>query len=233
MTEPEKPARWLFAVFLAVSLTACSVEPRLTSQSIVSIDAWVKRNNPDFYIEPLVAPGTPMSALIVPFRVNQNIEYAGAWVSSDQVCLADLDARPVFPKFLFEQGAPAMSAAQAVALARKRGVDLAVTGAVTYIISGGKRGDSAVSISMEIFDAASGARLWSMAHGGRIETGQPRAYIFFAKQNRMPEDPIYAVTTVLAADMGGMVTNWNYGHKPPPPAAPNPPPPPPAAPAGS
>ncbi|MFZ5810710.1 MAG: hypothetical protein ACOY4F_01560 [Thermodesulfobacteriota bacterium] len=234
MTEPEKPARWLFAVFLAVFLTACSVEPRLTSLSIVSIDTWVKRNNPDFYIEPLASPGTPMTALIVPFRVNQNIEYArGLGEQVTKYVWQTWTRDRVFPKFLFEQGAPAMSAAQAVALARKRGVDLAVTGAVTYIISGGTRGDSAVSISMEVFDAASGERLWSMAHGGRIETGQTRDYIFFAKQNRMPEDPIYAVTTVLAADMGGMVTNWNYGHKPPPPAAPNPPPPPPPGPAGS
>jgi hypothetical protein len=129
MTEPEKPARWLFAVFLAVSLTACSVEPRLTSQSIVSIDAWVKRNNPDFYIEPLVAPGTPMSALIVPFRVNQNIEYArGLGEQVTKYVWQTWTRDRVFPKFLFEQGAPAMSAAQAVALARKRGVDLAVTG---------------------------------------------------------------------------------------------------------
>ncbi len=234
LTVPAKSALRLLALALAACLAACSVEPRLTSLSIVSIDTWVKRNNPDFYVEPLSSPGVPMTALIVPFRVNQNIDFArGLGEQVAKYVWQTWTRDRVFPKFLFEQGAPPMSAAQAVALARKRGVDLAVTGAVTYIISGGTRGDSAVSISMEIFDAASGERLWSMAHGGRIETGQTRDYIFFAKQNRMPEDPIYAVSTVLAADMGGMVTNWNYGHTPPPPASPNPPPPPPQAPAGS
>ncbi len=234
LTAPAKPALRLLALCLVAALAACSVEPRLTSLSIVSVDTWVKRNNPDFYIEPLSSPGAPMTALIVPFRVNQNIDYArGLGEQVTKYVWQTWTRDRVFPKFLFEQGVGPMTGPQAVALARKRGVDLAVTGAVTYIISGGTRGDSAVSISMEVFDAASGERLWSMAHGGRIETGQTRDYIFFAKQNRMPEDPVYAVTTVLAADMGGIVANWNYGHKPPPPAAPNPTPPPAPGPGGS
>ncbi|NDY57376.1 hypothetical protein G3N56_11550, partial [Desulfovibrio sulfodismutans] len=201
-----RPGAGLAVIFLsfALFLVSCSTEPRLTSLSIVSVDAWVKRNNPDIYVEPLASPGAPMTAMIVPFQVTQNIAYMK--LLGDQVTKyvwQTWTRDRVFPKFLYEQSQIPMSTAQAVALARKRGVNLLVTGSVTYIMSGGTRGDTSVSLALEIFDVATGERLWSMAHGGRIETGQTRDYIFFAKQNRMPEDPIYAVTTVLAADMGG------------------------------
>jgi hypothetical protein len=229
--NPMNPKAGFAVIFLSLALflASCSTEPRLTSLSIVSVDAWVKRNNPDVYVEPLSAPTTPMTAMIVPFQLTQNINYMK--LLGDQVTKyvwQTWTRDRVFPKFLFEQAQVPMSTPQAVALARKRGVDLLVTGNVSYLLAGGTRGDTSISLSIDIFDVATGERLWSMAHGGRIETGQTRDYIFFAKQNRMPEDPVYAVATVLAADMGGMVTNWNYGHKPPPPAAPNPSPPPPA-----
>lgn len=232
-TRPE-PRGVLAVIFLslAVTLASCSMEPRLTSLSIVSVDAWVKRNNPAVYVEPMTAPGTPMTAMIVPFPLTQNINYMK--LLGDQITSyvwQTWTRDRVFPKFLYEQAQVPLSRPQAMALARKRGVDLLVTGSVTRLLAGGTRGDTSISLSIEIFDVATGERLWSMAHGGLIETGQTRDYIFFAKQNRMPEDPVYAVTTVLAADMGGMVTNWNYGQKPPPPAAPNPAPPPPPAPA--
>ena len=48
----------------------------------------------------------------------------------------------------------------------------------------------------------------------------------------MPTDPIYAITSTLASDMGGTIINWNYGanNRKIPPARPNPTPPAPVSP---
>ncbi|MHC1791467.1 hypothetical protein [Solidesulfovibrio sp.] len=222
------PVLGLLATLAAAALIAagCAVQPKLTDKHAVYVDAWTKRNNPEVYVEPLKAPPVPVSALIAPFQVTQDI--ANAQELGEQltrVVWQTWTRDRVFPKLLYEANLRNASTPQAVALARKMGLDVVVVGKFTYVMSGGTRGDSGVSLTFDIIDARSGERLWSMAHSGMMQTGLTEDYVIFARQNRMPAEPLSAITGTLAMDMGGPVTNWNYGYKAPPPAGPNPPPP--------
>ena len=184
-------------------------------------------------MEPQKAPPVPVSALIVPFQVTQDIPYGqDLGEQLTRVVWQTWTRDRVFPKLLYEANLKNASTPQAVALARKMGIDTVVVGKFTYIMSGGSRGSSGVSFTFDVIDARSGERLWSMAHGGTMETGLTEDYILFLRKNRMPTEPLSAITATLAMDMGSPITNWNYGYKAPPPASPNPPPPAPAG-AGS
>jgi len=218
--------RRLCLTLWVLALCACSVEPKLSDKSVLYVDNWTRRNNPDVYVQPMQSPPVPMTALMVPFQVTQDI--AGAPELGEQVTRIiwqTWSRDRVFPKLLFEPEMRLATTAQAVAKARAAGVDLAIVGKITYIMSGGTRGDSGVSFTFDAIDVKTGERLWSMAHAGTLETGLNEDFILFIRKNRMPLDPVYAITTTLAYDMGGMMIKWNYGFKPPAPAGPNPQPP--------
>jgi len=219
-----------FLIVCLALLAGCAIEPKLTDKSVVLVDNWTRRNNPEVYVQPMHSPPVPTTALMVPFQVTQDI--AGGQELGEQVTRIVWQTWTrdrVFPKLLFEEQLRNATTPQAVAAARRLGVDLVVVGKITYIMSGGTRGDSGVAFSFDIIDVRTGERLWSMAHAGTIETGLTEDFILFTRRNRMPTDPIYAVTSTLAMDMGGPIIKWNYGYKAPPPAGPNPPPPPPPA----
>ncbi len=215
-------------------LAGCAVEPKLADKHTVYIDNYTRRDNPEVYVEPMRSPPAPVSALVVPFQVTQDI--AGSQELGEQltrIVWQTWTRDRVFPKLLYEANLRNGTTPQAVALARKLGLDVVVVGKFTYVMSGGTRGDSGVSFTCDVIDVRNGERLWSMAHTGTMETGLNEDYIIFARKNRMPTDPLAAITATLAMDMGGPITTWNYGFVPPKPAGPNPPPPPPAGPAGA
>lgn len=219
---------------LCLVLAACAVEPKLSDKHTVYIDNYTRRGNPEVYVEPLHSPPTPVSALIVPFQVTQDInspQELGEQLT--RVVWQTWTRDRVFPKLLYEANLRNGTTPQAVAMARKMGLSVVIVGKFTYVMSGGTRGDSGVSFTFDVIDAQSGERLWSMAHAGTMETGLTEDYILFARKNRMPTDPLSAITSTLAMDMGGPMTKWNYGFVPPKPAKPNPTPPPPPTPAGS
>jgi len=208
---------------VAVLLCGCAVEPKISDKSTVYVDNWTRRNNPEVYVQPRHSPPVPMTALMVPFQVTQDI--AGGAELGEQVTRIvwqTWSRDRVFPKLLFEPEMRRASTADAVARARAAGVDLAIVGKITYIMSGGTRGNSGVSLTFDAIDVKTGERLWSMAHAGTLETGMTEDFIIFVRKNRMPLEPIYAITSTLAYDMGGMMVKWNYGFKPPAPAGPNP-----------
>ena len=223
----------LCALATLAVLAGCAIEPKISDKSTLYIDNYTRRGNPEVYIEPMRSPPVPVSALIVPFEVTQDM--AGSQDLGEQltrVVWQTWTRDRVFPKILYEASLRGASTPRAVALARKLGLDVVIVGKFTYVLSGGTRGDSGVSFTCDVIDARNGERLWSMAEAGTMETGLVEDYILFARKNRMPTDPLTAITATLAMDMGGTMTKWNYGFVPPPPAPPNPAPPRPA-PAGS
>jgi hypothetical protein len=176
------------------------------------------------------SPPVPTTALMVPFQVTQDI--AGGQELGEQVTRIVWQTWTrdrVFPKLLFEEqlrkrhhapgrgrGAPS-----------RRGPRGGGQDHLPHVRRHAR--GFGVAFSLDIIDVRTGERLWSMAHAGTIEAGLTEDFILFTRRNRMPTDPIYAVTSTLAMDMGGPIIKWNYGYKAPPPAGPNPPPPPPPA----
>jgi hypothetical protein len=221
---PPRPAftAFLAAAVLAVLLAGCAtsttpiqVEPRL-QPSVVYIDRMVERAEPQILIRPDNTPAEPPKAMLFPFRVVQSMEYArsaGQELARSfwQIWLN----RKVLPVLVYND-APEVrypSVNQAMAMAAARGAELAVLGRVANLMDGGTVGDSSLSIQIDIYDVRSGLLVWSIQHGGRMEAGLTHDYILFATKNRMPEDPIWAIMSTVASDMGRPVKAWADGQE--------------------
>ncbi len=83
-------------------------------------------------------------------------------------------------------------------------------GYITHFLDGGTVGDSAVSMSIEIYDVATGTLLWSMAQGGSMEKQNANNFYIFQVQARMPADPVGLILRTLASDMGMEIYYWLY-----------------------
>lgn len=181
------------AIFLAlaVMIPACALDPKLSEQSTLYVDVHVKRNNPSVFVQPQNAPVRPFKAVILPFTVQQDVVnarhlskqltevFANTW-TQDQV----------FPAVFYEPSLEGLSNEQAILVARDRGADCVVTGRIAYILAGGTRSDSGVSLSFEIFDVNSGQRIWSMAQSGRMDPDRSSDFMLFKRESRMPQDPL-------------------------------------------
>jgi len=206
--------RIVMILALTTLLSACAVDPNLTEQSVLYVDVNVKRNNPTVIIQPMNAPSRPFKAVVLPFAMQQDVVnarhiskqlteiFANTWMQ-DQV----------FPAVFYEPSQEGLSNEQAILVARDRGADCVVTGRIGYVLAGGTRSDSAVSLSFEIFDVNSGQRIWSMTQAGRMDPGRSADYVLFKRESRMPQDPLWAIMATLAHDTGGTIKKWNMGQQ--------------------
>ncbi len=204
--------RFAIVLALAMLVSGCAYEPKLAEQSVLYVDVHVKRNNPSVFVQPQNAPSRPFKAVILPFVVQQDVTnarhiskqltevFANTWMQ-DQV----------FPTIFYEPAMEGVTVEQAILVGRDRGADCVVMGRYSYILSGGTRSDSAVSLSFEIFDVSTGQRIWSMAQSGRMDPGRSSDFILFKRESRLPQDPLWAIMTALAHDTGGPIKKWNTG----------------------
>ncbi|GFK94648.1 hypothetical protein NNJEOMEG_02495 [Fundidesulfovibrio magnetotacticus] len=197
---------------LAVTLSACAYEPKMAEQSVLYVDVHVKRNNPSIFVQPMNAPTRPFKAVVLPFTVQQDVVNARHLSKQlTEVFTNTWLEDKVFPALFYEPSQEMLSNEQAILVARDRGADCVVTGRIAYIYAGGTRAESAVSISFEIFDVNSGQRIWSMAQSGRMDPGRSADYIFFKRESRLPQDPLWSIMTAIAHDTGGPIKKWNGG----------------------
>lgn len=197
---------------LATALAGCAYEPKLTEQSHLYVDAWVKRNNPAVFVQPQNAPSRPFKAVVLPFKIQQDIPY-GRDLSRQltEVFWQTWSQDGVFPTLFYEPSMEGGTTEQAILVGRDRGADCVVVGRINYLLAGGTRSDSAVSLTFEIFDVSTSQRIWSMSHSGRIDIGKIDDFIFFKRETRMPQDPLWSIMTALAHDTGGPIKKWNGG----------------------
>lgn len=204
--------RLAIIIALAAALGGCAYDIKPSEQSVLHVDVYVKRNNPTVYVQPVNAPARPFKAVVLPFAIQQDVDnsrhiskqltevFANTW-SQDQV----------FPTIFYEPTQEGLTKEQAILVARDRRVDCVVMGRYTYILAGGTRSDSAVSLSLEIFDANTGQRIWQISQAGRMDPDRSSDFMFFRKENRMPQDPLWSIVTTLAHDTGGTIKKWNQG----------------------
>jgi hypothetical protein len=203
------PALGLFCLLAAA---ACAVDAGLTRPPTVYVDEWVERpSHPDFYISPANLPLTPRTALFIPFAMRQpmdNRPYLEQELSRAfwRVWLAE----QVSPALVFDEGGSWKGPEDAAARARAKGADLAVGGEITYAMFGGTMGETAISVRIQVVDAAGGQPLWSMAHAGSMKPIRSSDYILFTRRSRMPSDPVHLIMTALAKDTAEPVREWNW-----------------------
>jgi hypothetical protein len=181
----------------------------------VQLNNWVRRQPPQIYVRPTIASSSPPTALMTPLRVTQEIRdpvslsrnlsrtFWQAWLSQRAFSILEYahDAQPYEPK-------------RALALGRQKGADLVIGGYITHYLDGGHTGSSSVSISIEIWETATGNLLWSLAQAGFLEHQSAHDFYLFQMRTRLPADPPSAILQLLAAETGKIIHDWAYNVPP-------------------
>lgn len=181
----------------------------LASQPVIYKDQWARRQAPLVYVHPIENTDMELTALFMPFRVTQPI--------SDPEMIGYSQGRTVWQTWLskrlfsimeFDGDHGPYRRDIAINLARQKGADLAIGGFVTHYFAGGSDADSQVALQVEIYDAASGQLIWSMAQSALMPARKVNDYIIFATETRGPSDPMFALAKAMADDMGDIVAKW-------------------------
>lgn len=170
---------------------------------------------PQIYVHPAGYAERPLTAVFLPFRMEQAMENSSHYGREiarffHQTWLSE----KLFPVMEFVEGAKvqgqqgSFGQAQAVAIARAKGADLAITGRVTRFLAGGGAGKSDMAIRLEIYDAASSQLVWSMAFSGAMENEFTQDYLLFLKRSNLPADPAYAITASIARNLARPMRSW-------------------------
>ena len=181
----------------------------------VQLNNWVRRQDPQIFVRPNISPTRPPSALMLPLRVTQEIR--------DPVTLSRNLSRIVWQTWLNQRSFSILEYAydaqpydptRALALGKQKGADLVVGGYITHYLDGGQTGTSSVSISMEIWETATGNLLWSLGHAGFLEYQKAHDFYLFQVRTRQPMDPPSAVLQLLAEEMGKLIHDWAHNVPP-------------------
>lgn len=175
----------------------------------VQIDQWVRRNPPTIYVHPNVSPNHAPRALFVPLRITQDM--------NNRLSIGNNISRQVWQVWLSQQAFSVLEYADtgrpynpqdALRLGRERGAELVVGGYITHFMDGSAYGDSTVSLSLEVYEVATGNLLWSMAQGATMEKQAANDFYMFKINSRMPTDPVSLIVRTLADDMGKPLLYW-------------------------
>lgn len=200
---------------LTLFLGACAANVQLAQKPVLYVDEWVSRPDPSIYVRPENSPISPLTAVMVPLRVAQSMDMrheVGRGVTRVlwQTWLAD----KVFPGLAYDEQNAWTGPEEALRRLSRSGADLVIGGTITNIMFGGTAGESTISLTLDIYDARTGSLLWSMAHAGAMANAPTMDYILLDRVSRLPDDPMHAIVTVLAHELGEPVKLWN---QPPPP----------------
>jgi hypothetical protein len=178
-------------------------------------DEWVRKAEPQIFVSPDQAPDNPPTAVFMPFRVTQQMEHANSvGYNLSRIVWQTWLQHGVLPAIEFADGAPPYRPDLALAYGRQRKADLVIGGTINYFHDGGTVGDSAVSLSLEIYDVSSGNMLWSLGQAALMQSAKVNDYLLFATRSRMPTDPATACLTAVAGDLARMVRAWAYNAPP-------------------
>lgn len=211
----------LLMIQMLLSVTGCgsltsagqsirdSVNFDLTSQPEIILDNWVNTSPVQIYVYPTTPPPSPPKALFIPFRMTQQIEnFLTVGRNISHIVWQNWLQNEVFSTLEFLRSDITYRPDIALSIAEQKGADLVVGGYVTDFIDGGTRGDTRVSLAIEIYEVKTGNLLWSMAVAGTMQASKVNDYILFATRIRMPTNPSSAVITVLSEKMGEKVKKW-------------------------
>lgn len=175
----------------------------------VQINQWVRRNPPTIYVHPNISPNQAPRALFVPLRITQDM--------NNRLSIGNNISRQIWQVWLGQQAFSVLeyvdngrpySPQEALRLGRERGAELVVGGYITHFMDGSAYGDSSVSLSMEVYEVATGNLLWSMAQGAIMEKQAANDFYVFKINSRMPADPVSLIVRTLADDMGKPLLYW-------------------------
>lgn len=214
-----RPFRRACLLVLAVlTLASCAVSPKqkfyidpsLGGRNYVWVQPFVEFGAMQVHVRPTNAPLAKPKAVMFPFVMRQNIDKPVQTAREvTRLLWQTWLTQQVFPALEYDETSNAPNLTEALRVAERKGADLAVLGAVHYLMDGGGVSDTMVGLQTDVYDVKSGALVWSVTHAGRMEAGRSEDFILFVRKNRMPASPLYSVTNFIAWQMGEPVKTWS------------------------
>lgn len=198
-------------------LTACMssleqrvyIDPQLAQRNVVQVEAFVQASPVQAIVAPMDPPAEPPRAVLFPFRLAQEAHKPiDLSRQITRIVHQNWVGQQVFPALEFAESFEVRSVDAAIREAARRGADLAVIGVIPYFMDGGQLSDTSVALRADVYDVKSRQMIWSVASAGRMEPGITEDFILFVRKNRLPQDPAFAVTNVVATRIGEPVRNW-------------------------
>jgi len=212
----------LAPLLCALALLSCSAsDPKvnvsgdLSTPIQIQLNNWVRRQPPQVFVRPNISPTKPPTALMIPLRITQEIRDPTTLSRSlSRIFWQTWLGQQPFSVLEYAQDAQPYEPGRAVALGRHKGADLVVGGYITHYFDGGQTGNSSVSVSIEIWETATGNLLWSLGQAGFLEYQSAHDFYLFKVRTRQPMDPSSAVLQVLAAETGKLIHDWAHNTPP-------------------
>ncbi len=210
--------RYLFLICLGplvLFTSACGVSRDslyldLASQPVYYQDAKVQHGSPQVIISPTTQPNRQLTALMVPFRLTQQSTEAkqiGRDVSRLfwQVFLGE----QIFPIIEYDENALPYRADYSQRQGVGKKAEIVIGGQITQYYSGGAQGVSSLSVTLEIWDLATGNLIWSVSQAASLDPTGYNDYIVMSTRKRIPADPMWMISTTVARDIAGIIGAWS------------------------
>jgi len=197
-------------VLAALLLSACAnVEPSVTQQTKVYVDAKVEKSKLAVNVRPKSRLYDSPQVLMYPFWIAQKMEqhmlvgrevgriFHQAWTGEE-----------VFQTLAYDPELVYRGPEQAIRVARASGADLVVVGIIPYFITGGTVDSTALTLQIRIYETKTGSLLVSMDQSARVNAKRTQDWILFTVETRLSDSPLAEAIASIAHDMAVPLKSW-------------------------
>jgi len=197
-------------VLAVLGLCACAnVEPSITQQSKLYIDAAVQKSKLAVNVRPKSQLDDQPKVLMFPFWIAQKVEkhmligrefgriFHQAWTGEE-----------VFETLAYDPELVYRGPEQAINVARRSGADLVVVGIVPYFITGGTVDSTAITLQIRIYETQTGNLLVSMDQSARVNAKRTQDWVLFSVETRLSDSALTEAIASIAHDMAVPLKTW-------------------------
>ena len=197
-------------VLAALLLSACAnVEPSITQQSKVYVDAKVEKSKLAVNVRPKAQLNDSPKVLMYPFWIAQKMEnhmLVGREVG--RIFHQTWTGEEGFQTLAYDPELVYRGPEQAINVARRAGADLVVVGIIPYFIVGGSVDSTALTLQIRIYETKTGNLLVSMDQSARVNAKRTQDWILFSLETRLSDSPISEALASIAHDMAVPLKSW-------------------------
>lgn len=200
----------VLASLAALALASCAhVEPGITQQSKLYLDAKVDRSRLQVNVRPKSRLYDSPKALMYPFWIAQKMEnYMLVGRELGRIFHQQWTGEEVFQTLAYDPELVYRGPEQAINVARRAGADLVVVGIVPYMITGGTVDSTAMTLQIRIYDTHTGDLLVSLDQSARVNAKQTQDWILFSVETRLSDSPLAECVAAMAHDMAVPLKSW-------------------------
>jgi len=200
----------ILVALAALAFSGCAhVDPSVTQQSKVYVDARVDKSKLAMNVRPKSRLYDSPQVLMYPFWVAQKMEnHMLVGREMTRIFHQTWTGEEVFQTLAYDPQLVYRGPEQAVSVARTAGADLVVVGIIPYLYTGGSVDSSAITVQVRIYETKTGALLVSMDQSARVNAKLTQDWIIFSLETRLSDSPIAEAIASIAHDMAVPLKSW-------------------------